>query len=345
MKRHVRIAHGLVVVLLLSIVSIGDAQPQQGLWEERNAPMPTKRQGYATSAVAGKIYAIGGYLWHDDEPKLGRVLGTVEEYDPATNQWRDRTGMRIARAYLSTSAIDRTTSAIDGIIYAIGGEVQRWWSRKHVEAYDPAADNWVKKADMMTARSWFSTSAAHGKIYAMDHQSVEAYDPVADVWQRSVAVPTKRSGFGISVVGGVIYAMGGLDWEQHKHLDVVEAYDPATGRWTTRAAMPEARYGFTASVVRDKIYVMGGRGSEGHRLLTIDVYDPDTNTWEPRGETPDLFSRYTTCVVDGKIYIFAGVWDLGHSVLVYTPPVAGGPQSVNPASKLATTWGQVKVGR
>ena len=337
MKRHVWISQGLVVVSLLSIVSIGDAQRQQGVWEERNAPMPTKRQGYATSAVNGKIYAIGGYLWHDDEPKLGRVLGTVEEYDPAANQWRRRANMRIARAYLSSSAID-------GIIYAIGGEVQMWWSRKHVEVYNPVADIWMKKADMLTARTRFNTSVADGKIFAVDHQSVEAYDPVADVWQKRVAVPTKRSGLRISVVGGVIYAIGGWGRQQQKYLDVVEAYDPATGRWSTRAEMPQARGGFTASVVGGKIYVMGGRGSDGNRILTIDVYDPETNTWKREGETPDLFSSFTTCVVDGKIYVFAGVWDLGHSVLVYTPP-AGGPQNVNPARKLATTWGQMKVGR
>ena len=187
MKRHVRISRGLPIVLLLSIISIGSAQHQVGVWEERNAPIPTKRQYYAASSVDGKIYAIGGYLWHDDEPKLGRVLRTVEEYDPATNEWTPKTGMRIARAGLSSSAVDGTSSAVDGIIYAIGGEVQMWWSRKHVEAYDPVADSWVRKADMLTARTRFTTIAADGKIYAMDHQSVEAYDPVADVWQESAA--------------------------------------------------------------------------------------------------------------------------------------------------------------
>lgn len=335
MKRRVRILQGLVVVLLLSVVSIGGAQLQQGVWEERNSPMPTKRNHYTTSVVNGKIYAIGGYLRHDGQPILGRVLRIVEEYNPATNQWRRITGMRIARASLSSSAVD-------GIIYAIGGEVQMWWSRKHVEAYDPAADAWVKKADMLTARSGFATSVADGKIYAMDHQSVEAYDPVADVWQESAAMPTKRSSLSTSVVDNIIYAIGGWDWNQRQYVQVVEAYDPATGRWSTKAEMPQARGRFTTSVVGGKIYVMGGRDNNGNLIRAIDVYDPGTNTWEQVGETPDLVSRYTTCVVDGKIYIFTGVWDLGHSVLIYTPP-AKRPRSVNPASKLAATWGKVKV--
>ena len=336
MNRHVWISQVLVIVLFLSVVSVGSAQRQQGVWEERNAPIPTKRQYYAASAVNGKIYAIGGYLWHDDEPKLGRVLRIVEEYDTATNQWTPGTGMRIARGGLSSSAVD-------GIIYAIGGEVQMWWSRKHAEAYDPVADTWVKKADMLTARTRFNTIAAGGKIYALDHQSVEAYDPAADVWQERPAVPTKRSSFGSSAAGGLIYAMGGYDWDQRKYLQVVEAYDPATGRWSRRAEMPQARARFTTSVVGGKIYVMGGRDNEGNRILAIDVYDPEMDTWKREGETPDLFSPYNTCVVDGKIYILTGVWDLGHSVLVYTPPPRG-PQSVNPARKLSTTWGEVKVG-
>jgi hypothetical protein len=40
--------------------------------------MPTGRMGPGTSVVEGKIYAIGGmFSWP------GRVLGTVQEYDPA----------------------------------------------------------------------------------------------------------------------------------------------------------------------------------------------------------------------------------------------------------------------
>ncbi len=334
MRRHVRISQGLPIVLLLSIISIGSAQHQVGVWEERDAPIPTKRQYYAASSVDGKIYAIGGDLWQGDDRKFGRVLRTVEEYNPATNQWTPKTGMRIARGGLSSSAVD-------GIIYAIGGEVQRWWSRKHVEAYDPVADSWVRKADMLTARARFTTIAADGKIYAMDHQSVEAYDPVADVWQESAAVPTKRNALRASVVGGVIYVIGGWDGDPEKYLQVVEAYDPATGRWSARAEMPQARGGFTTSAVGDRIYVMGGRDNDGNLVRTIDVYDTETDTWKREGETPALVSRFTTCVVDGKIYIFAGVRD-GHSVLIYTPP-AKGPQSVNPAGKLSTTWGEVKV--
>ena len=203
MKKLERISQGLVVVLLLSIVSISGAQHEQGVWEERHAPMPTQRQYYSASAVNGKIYAIGGSVWNNGEPIRGRVLGIVEEYNPATNQWRRRANMGIARASLSSSAVD-------GIIYAIGGEVQAGWWRKHVEAYDPAADTWVKKADMLTARAGFSTSVVDGKIFAMDHQSAEAYDPETDTWAQEGETADLVSNFTTCVVDGKIYIFTGV---------------------------------------------------------------------------------------------------------------------------------------
>jgi hypothetical protein len=36
-----------------------------------------------------------------------------------------------------------------------------------VEVYNPAADTWIKKADMLTGRSSLSTSMVNGYIYAI----------------------------------------------------------------------------------------------------------------------------------------------------------------------------------
>jgi hypothetical protein len=41
-------------------------------------------------------------------------LSTVEEYDPATDRWTEKTDMPTARSWLSTSVVNRK-------IYAIGG--------------------------------------------------------------------------------------------------------------------------------------------------------------------------------------------------------------------------------
>ncbi len=76
------------------------------------ADMPTRRNELSTSVVNGKIYAIGGVvgIWPNIAP-----TSIVEEYDPATDTWRKVEDMPTARTSLSSSAVD-------GKIYAIGGQ-------------------------------------------------------------------------------------------------------------------------------------------------------------------------------------------------------------------------------
>ena len=90
MKKLERISQGLVVVLLLSIVSIGGAQHEQGVWEERHAPMPTQRQYYSASAVNGKIYAIGGSVWNNGEPIRGRYLASLRNTTRRLTNYAER---------------------------------------------------------------------------------------------------------------------------------------------------------------------------------------------------------------------------------------------------------------
>ena len=154
----------------------------------KHTPMPSQRVGFATSAVNGKIYLIGGTVW-DKWPRNGRVLSTVEEYDPVTNQWKRRANMRIGRTLLATSAVN-------GKIYAIGGSVQAWWDRKHLEEFNPAMDTWEKKADMLEPRSGFTANVVDGKIYVIGGAtdgSIEVYDPVADSWERKAMMPEWRN--------------------------------------------------------------------------------------------------------------------------------------------------------
>ena len=128
--------------------------PATDTWTTK-APMPTARVFLATSVVNGKIYAFGGAT-----AAGGTILSTVEEYDPATDTWTTKASMPTARATFSS------TSAVNGIIYVIGG-ARGGSSLSIVEAYDPATDTWTEKASMPRARGFSATSAVNGKIYAI----------------------------------------------------------------------------------------------------------------------------------------------------------------------------------
>lgn len=115
-----RILACLVLCGLWSTFSLSPAAEDS--WKTK-ADMLTTRAFLATSAVNGKIYAIGGTR---DEKT---ALSTVEEYDPATDTWTKKTDVPTARGALSTSVVD-------GKIHAIGGLTASVVCTSAVEEYD-----------------------------------------------------------------------------------------------------------------------------------------------------------------------------------------------------------------
>ena len=340
MKRPISLFSCLVIIASVSVSSTVWAPPKGGVWHVKHTPMPTKRVGFSTSAVNGKIYAIGGTVW-DDRPRRGVVLRTVEEYDPVTNQWKRREGMRAARSFLAASAVN-------GKIYATGGSVQLFWDRKHVEEFNPATNTWKTKADMPVPRSEHSANAVDGKIYVIgeaDDGLVEAYDPVADSWEKKSAMPERRNAFATSVVDGKIYVIGGARWNPMRILATVEVYDPATDTWESRSDMPTPRFNLSANAVNGIIYAIGGFPDGGlHTLPIVEAYNPETDKWETMADMPEGRSGFSSSVVNEKIYVFASFREFRRTVLIYTPPFRP-PRNVESVGKAAATWGRVKTGR
>ena len=72
--------------------------------------MLTPRYHFAASALDGKIYVFGG----ENVPGDGKLVSTVEEYDPATDTWIQRSDTPNERRIHSSSVVG-------GRIYIIGG--------------------------------------------------------------------------------------------------------------------------------------------------------------------------------------------------------------------------------
>ncbi|HWU36144.1 MAG TPA: kelch repeat-containing protein, partial [Candidatus Acidoferrum sp.] len=106
-------------------VPVNDAWEYDPLMDKWRAlaPMPTARGAGVAASVGEKLYVIGGAgpvpgasdtAIRPRQPQ--RSLGTVEEYDPATNQWRGRTSM-------PTPCNHMGGEAVNGKIYVIGGRL------------------------------------------------------------------------------------------------------------------------------------------------------------------------------------------------------------------------------
>jgi N-acetylneuraminic acid mutarotase len=189
------------------------------------APMPTKRGSPVAAVVGDKIYVIGGAVPGPKETAVHPArphtsVGTVEEYDPATNTWRTRSPMPTPRNHASVGVVN-------GKIYVIGGRVGAAFVSGGssnigvVEAYDPAADLWS---------------------------------------QGLARMPSARSATAAGVYGGRIYVSGGegQDYRMMFTFRALEAYDPATNTWATLPSMPVSRHGLAGAVVGNRLHMVSG---------------------------------------------------------------------------------------
>jgi len=199
--------------------------PANDSWKEL-APMPTKRGAAAAAAVGGKIYVVGGASSLPGVTENGihprrphNVMATVEEYDPATNTWRERRPLLLARNH-------HVAAAVGNKVYVIGGRVGAAFisgtsnNIDLVETYDPAADLWTSGERMPTARSAMAAGVHNNMIY----------------------------------VGGGEFQ----DRRMLAALRAVEAYDPAKNTWNIMPSMPNPRHGLAGGVIGDRFHLVSG---------------------------------------------------------------------------------------
>lgn len=115
--------------------------------------------------IDGKIYVVGGRRFQRNDtpgPIRQTNVSTLEVYDPAADRWETRAPMPSAQAGLGAAAID-------GRLYACGGE---------------------QLPDRLFADCW-------------------VYDPDTDVWASAPALRTPRHGIGMVAVGNRLHVFGG----------------------------------------------------------------------------------------------------------------------------------------
>jgi N-acetylneuraminic acid mutarotase len=221
------------------------------------SPMPTPRWGVRSTALDGKIYAIGG----NSDDCGEQIMGTVEVYDPATDTWETRTPMPTPRAAMGVASAN-------GKIYAMGGIIEAGGVTSIVEEYDPFTDTWTQKADMPIMNYSFGIVAAdNGIIYtfggSMMMDAAFAYDTVTDDWTSVSPMPTPRDTFAATRgSNGNIFAVGGFSGSGP--TGSVEEYNPQTDTWFVQTPIPSSRAGHGMAASGEVIYAIGGFGYDAN---------------------------------------------------------------------------------
>src|SRR3972149_1638875 len=180
------------------------------------------RYGAASAVLNGKIYVIGGTT--GTYPSISDI-GTVEVYDPYSDEWQTKTSMTHPRTYLGVSSIN-------GKIYAVGGGTNTNYFLDFVEEYDPNTDTWGDKTSLPTPRRSLGVETVGGRIYAFGGEYnyngtnvVEEYEPLSNTWRQVTSMNSAAGWTSSCVFGNSIYAISaGYDFEEAIISSTGDAY-------------------------------------------------------------------------------------------------------------------------
>src|SRR5437773_9102807 len=134
---------GFCLAATLAAVAAAVGAQSKGEWIAK-APALLNRTEVAVAAVRGKIYVVGGF-----QQGLSFITPAVEEYDPATDTWRQR-------APLPTALHHAGIGVVNDRLYVIGGfELSLfsiWSPVTSVYEFDPGTDRWTARKPMPTPR-------------------------------------------------------------------------------------------------------------------------------------------------------------------------------------------------
>ena len=185
---------------------------ERGSWKKL-AKLPKAVSAASAAVIGDKIYVIGGW----DRGAQKEVYGTVFEYDPKEDKFKQKRDMPTPRGGLGAAAFG-------GKIYAIGGFDFEEGVSNIVEVYDPSTDKWEAKKPMPVSRALFGITTLSGRIFAIGGlgtfsdggndevlKRVDVYNPANDEWviDEAIPLPRGRAGVPATVAGGKIYVPGG----------------------------------------------------------------------------------------------------------------------------------------
>jgi N-acetylneuraminic acid mutarotase len=210
--------------------------PVADQWSTR-AARPTYRENFASAAVNGRLYVIGGIGEIGNGPgdygSADEIKSHVEVYDPASNSWS--TGAPLPMALMGARAC-----VFGSEIYVFGGSSVAGRERS-ILTYNTTSNSWSAKSPMPNTRSAFDCVAVDGAAYLVGgfgltsyFGTVERYDPFVETWSSPTRMQTPRSWLSVAAVGTRVFTIGGsaefgtAQVPNHRILDVVEILD--TGR-------------------------------------------------------------------------------------------------------------------
>jgi len=264
------------------------------------APMNTGRSRFAlVAANDGQLFAIGGET-------NGGVVGSIERYNPGTDQWTILTSSKRTRVSNISAAL------VGDEIYVPGGRTAEGKATAVVEVFDLDSQVWSEVKPLPRPVYTYALAVYKNKIYLFGGRndrgyanSTFIYDPQQDEWGQGREMPTQRAYAAAATLGSRIFVVGGYDGQNEQ--STCEAYSPEEDIWETCEPLTLGRGGLGLVSVANRLYAVGGGWSD--YLGFSEKYDPSANQWSPF-ETPVSRRWHNLSVAStASKFFIAGGWN------------------------------------
>ena len=273
------VAAGMVLGLVTSTTWLASAPSWAG--GVLDTSLTSLRQihylGTSTLLPNGRILMAGGTNLNClDDP----LSDQAEVYDPKTNT--------SSPAGAITRSRHTATLLRNGKVLVAGGQAPSRTATTRL--YRPAANDWVSRAPMRTARDGHvAVRLANGKVLVVGGNdgaaTAEVYRPRANAW-RAVKAPLKNNG--VIVSNPVLMKDGRVFVLFDSATAPAQIYQPSRNRWSRAATLTQFPHpdNAAATLLDDgQVFVASGtfRWGLGSR---VDLFDPSTRRWNNvyRGE-------------------------------------------------------------
>jgi N-acetylneuraminic acid mutarotase len=148
--------------------AVGEYNPVRDKWKVK-APMPRARYSCTGSAVAGKIYLMGGCPERASY-NCANPIALVDVYEPSGDYWTTMP------ALMPTPRFALSSGVLAGKIFTFGGVNEQPDGLPTIDEYDYSTDQWTPRLPMPTGQREFGISVVSGKIYIIGSKVYE-YTP------------------------------------------------------------------------------------------------------------------------------------------------------------------------
>jgi N-acetylneuraminic acid mutarotase len=218
-----------------------------------------------------------------------------------------------ARAPLPEALQEIGVVSLAGRVWVIGGFNAIGFVQRSLWSYDPASDEWERKADLPAAVHHPNAAVAAGKIviagflqnpFFDPDPRVFLYDPATDEWTNGQSMPpgTERGGAQVAAVGSRVFVFGGL---RRGVVSDASVYDVDTDAWSELPPLPAPRDHGVAGAIDGVVYIAGGReGSIASHRPTL--YAFDNGVWREEAPLPTSRAGTAGAVLSGRLFVFGG---------------------------------------